>query len=265
MKKKYDVIIIGAGIGGLVCGCYLAKAGKKVLIIEKNRQPGGYCTSFQRKGFKFDACVHSLGALGKNGNITKVLKDLDIDKRIKIKRNNPSDIIISPDYKINFWNELDRVIVEFQDAFPKEAKNIKRFFDYLNESKGISSLQLRSKTFKELLDSYFFDRKLKAIFSIFLLGNAGLPDSLISAFTAVKVYKEFMIDGGYYPEGGMQALPDLLLRKFKELGGSVLLNSLVMKIECKDKKVEGVRLSKNNYIQAKNIISNSDASYTFLQ
>ena len=44
IDSKYDVIIIGAGIGGLVCGCYLAKAGMKVLIVEKNAKPGGYCT-----------------------------------------------------------------------------------------------------------------------------------------------------------------------------------------------------------------------------
>ena len=55
IDNKYDVIIIGAGIGGLVCGCYLVKAGLKVLIVEKHYQVGGYCTSFKRKGFTFDA------------------------------------------------------------------------------------------------------------------------------------------------------------------------------------------------------------------
>ena len=55
-KAAYDAIIIGAGIGGLVCGCYLAKAGMKVLIAEQHSQPGGYCTSFQRKGFSFRCC-----------------------------------------------------------------------------------------------------------------------------------------------------------------------------------------------------------------
>ena len=43
-KDQYDVIIIGAGIGGLVCGCYLAKAGLKVLIVEQHNKAGGYCT-----------------------------------------------------------------------------------------------------------------------------------------------------------------------------------------------------------------------------
>ncbi len=51
-QASYDAVIIGAGIGGLVCGCYLAKAGMKVLIAERHFKPGGYCTSFRRKGLR---------------------------------------------------------------------------------------------------------------------------------------------------------------------------------------------------------------------
>ncbi|NOY64254.1 MAG: NAD(P)-binding protein, partial [Nitrospirae bacterium] len=61
-SEEYDAIIIGAGIGGLVCGCYLAKAGMKVLICEQHHKPGGYCTSFKRKGFTFDAAAHCFGS-----------------------------------------------------------------------------------------------------------------------------------------------------------------------------------------------------------
>ena len=51
MKDKYDCIIIGAGIGGLICGCKLQNEGKRLLIIEKNDRVGGSCVSFKRKGF----------------------------------------------------------------------------------------------------------------------------------------------------------------------------------------------------------------------
>src|SRR4030066_115744 len=136
-KYDYDAVIIGAGICGLVCGCYLAKAGMKVLIVEKNAKPGGYCTSFKRGGFQFDACVHSLGSLREGGNIRTILKELHIETRLEIKRHDPSDIIITPDFKIHFWNDLDKTIQEFQDNFPEEAKNIKEFFYFINASEGI--------------------------------------------------------------------------------------------------------------------------------
>jgi phytoene desaturase len=96
-QYDYDAIIIGAGISGIVCGCYLAKAGMKTLILEKNTKPGGYCTSFNRGDFHFDACVHSLGSLREGGNIRIILKELGLEERLRIKRYDPSDIIIAPD------------------------------------------------------------------------------------------------------------------------------------------------------------------------
>ncbi len=85
-QKFYDVIIIGAGISGLVCGCYLARAGMSVLIIEQHDKPGGYCTSFKRKGFLFDAAAHSFGSYRENGNFRRIILELGVDKLINIKR-----------------------------------------------------------------------------------------------------------------------------------------------------------------------------------
>ena len=96
----YDVIIIGAGISGLVCGCYLAKAGLKVLIVEQHDKPGGYCTSFKRHGFIFDAAAHSFGSYREGGNFKKIVKELGVDTMLKIVRANPSDIVTTPDFKI---------------------------------------------------------------------------------------------------------------------------------------------------------------------
>ena len=262
-QYDYDAIIIGAGISGLVCGCYLAKAGMKVLIVEKNAKPGGYCTSFKRGGFTFDACVHSLGSLREGGNIRIILKELGLEERLKIKRYDPSDIIIAPDFRIHFWNDLDKTIQEFQNNFPEEAKKIKEFFDYLDKCEGISFSSLRSITFQVLLEKYFKDDKLKGILSLPLLGNAGLPAKQISAITGTLIYKEFMFDGGYYPDGSIQSFPDILVERFKEFGGDVFLSSLAKRIIVKNKKIWGIEVEKKGLFSAKYVISNADATQTF--
>jgi len=262
-QYDYDAIIIGAGISGLVCGCYLAKAGMKVLIVEKNAKPGGYCTSFKRGGFTFDACVHSLGSLREGGNIRIILKELGLEERLKIKRYDPSDIIIAPDFRIHFWNDLDKTIQEFQNNFPGEAKKIKEFFDYLDKCEGISFSSLRSITFQVLLEKYFKDDKLKGILSLPLLGNAGLPAKQISAITGTLIYKEFMFDGGYYPDGSIQSFPDILVERFKEFGGDVFLSSLTKRIIVKNKKIWGIEVEKKGLFSAKYVISNADATQTF--
>lgn len=269
MRKKdneiYDAIIIGAGIGGLVCGCYLAKAGMKVLILEQHFKPGGYCTSFKRKGFTFDAAAHSFGSCREGGNMRVIIKALDLDKRLRIKRYTPSDIIISPDYKITFGADVDKTIQDLRHAFPNEAKNIANFIQYLTTSKPIDFAALRKKTFKDLLDHYFDDNRLKAMLSLPILGNGALPPSLISAFTGSKIFTEFILDGGYYPDGGMQALPDALSQRFKELGGELRLSTLVTKIQVKNNMVKGVFLEKDGFTPSKYVISNCDARQTFLK
>lgn len=262
-KYDYDVVIIGAGISGLVCGCYLAKAGLKTLIVEKNYKPGGYCTSFKRNGFHFDACVHSLGSLGERGILTTVLQELNLIKELHISRYDPSDIIVTPHNRIHFWNDLNKTIHELQDAFPEEHKNTTAFFKYLNDSDGILMSRLRGKTFAEVLDEYIHNNRLKAVISLLLLGNIGLPVSLVSAFTAIKFYRQFILDGGYYPTKGMQELPDVLVRKFKKLGGVILSPALVTKIKMNDNRAEGVVINNDNFISSDYIISACDAMQTF--
>ncbi len=264
-KDIYDAIIIGAGIGGLVCGCYLAKAGMKVLIAEQHYKPGGYCTSFKRQGFTFDAAAHSFGSYRRDGNMNKVLREIDLDKRIIIKRYDPSDIIISPDYEITFWADIDKTIQGLQHNFPNEANNISNFIRYLTTSKPIGFAALRKKTFKNLLNQYFSNNKLKAILSLPILGNGALPPSLISAFTGSKIFAEFIIDGGYYPVGGMQILPNVLVERFKELGGELRLSCFVNKIKVKDNRAIGVVLKKADFIPSKYVVSNCDARQTFFK
>ena len=75
--KRYDAIIIGAGIGGLICANILAKNGMKVLLLERHYMLGGFCSTFRRKGFIFDAATHFYPLLGNPTTLTgKLLVEL---------------------------------------------------------------------------------------------------------------------------------------------------------------------------------------------
>jgi len=264
-KNQYDVIIIGGGVGGLVCGCYLVKAGMKVLIVEKNDKPGGYCSSFTRSGFSFDACVHSLGSLRQDGILTRALQELNLDTSFKIKRYEPSDVIVSSDCRVCFWNELNKTTQEFQNSFPKNAKHIEKLFNFFINCHGATFNSLRKISFKKLLDQYFKNKKLQAILSLPVLGNIGLSSSKVSAFTATALYREFMFDGGYYPENNMQTLPDALTENFKTLGGDMLSSRLVKGIRVKNNEIKGVILEKDEFMPARYVVSAVDAHQTFLE
>jgi phytoene dehydrogenase-like protein len=264
-NRDYDAVVIGAGISGLVCGCYLAKAGMKVLIAEQHFKPGGYCTSFQRRGYVFDAAADCFGGYREGGTTRKIFKELGIDQKIDIIRPNPTNIIITPDYRISFWTEIDKTVRELQNAFPDQKNGLSDFFQYANDPHAASFVSIKNMTFKQLLDRYFTNDKLKAILSIPLLAVGGLPPSRMSAFIGVKLYSEFLIDGGYYPKGGMQILSDTLADALRVMGGELRLSCLAKKIKIKNNRIEGVNLEKGGFTRAKYIVSNCDARQTFLK
>ncbi len=123
--EKFDTVIIGAGIGGLVAGCYLSKAGLKVLIVEQHYKPGGYCTSFERNGYDFDVGVHYFGGI-KKGILGKIFKELNLISMIKLHQFDPTDKLVLPDNITFVRANANDTIKEFKISFPKEKNNIER-------------------------------------------------------------------------------------------------------------------------------------------
>ena len=262
-KDSYDAVIIGAGIGGLVCGCYLAKAGLNVLIAEQHHKPGGYCTSFKRKGFAFDAAAHSFGGYREGGIVKKILRELEIADRLCITKNDPSETIITPDYRMSYWSDMQRTREEFKQAFPDEQENIDSFFKLMGSGSPQLFIKMRKLTFLDFLHSCFRNEKIKAILAIPLFTYSGLPSSQISFCAGATIFSEFLMDGGYYPAGGMQKLPDAFADKFGEYGGDLRLSCRVKKISIHKGKAVGIVTADGEYIQAKQVISNADARQTF--
>ena len=262
-SDAYDVVIIGAGIGGLVCGCYLAKAGMKVLIAEQHFKPGGYCTSFTRKGFTFDAAAHSFGGYREGGIVKKVVSDLKMENRLHISKNDPSDTIIAPDCRLSFWSDIHRTVEEFMTAFPEERLNIKSFFEVMGSVGPHLFVKMRRWTFLDFLERCFRNEKLKAVLAFPLFTNGGLPPSMLSFCSGATIFSEFLMDGGYYPKGGMQALPDAFAETFKTSGGELRLSCRIKKISLRKGMVTGIITEENEPIRARYIISNGDARETF--
>lgn len=263
IDKKYDVIVIGAGIGGLTCGCYLAKAGLKVLIIEKHDKPGGYCTSFDREGYRFDVAVHYFGSCRKEGVLRRIIRELSLEKELKFNRIDPCDKIILPEHTIFVRKNYEQTLDSLTKAFYKERVNLNNFFNFILQ-KSVHNLFVKTAnySFADLLDSFFGDYKLKAALSV-LLGNIGLPASKASALTSAILYREYICDPGYYPVGGVQVFPDLLAKRLLSYKGDLRLSREVTDIVCKGGKARGVKLDDGTFIASRFVVSNADATLTF--
>ena len=79
--SDYDVVVIGAGNGGLTSALTLAKNGLKVLLLEKHNIPGGCATSFIRGRFEFEVALHQLSGMGTDdrpGPLRELLRELGV-------------------------------------------------------------------------------------------------------------------------------------------------------------------------------------------
>ena len=269
LKSKYDVVVIGSGIGGLVCGAFLAKGGKKTLIAEQHSIPGGYCTSFKRKGFIFDSAVHHIGGCGKWSIVGRCFSELGID--MDFHHLDPMDNLVFPSQTIEIPADIDKYREILQTSFPDEKENIAKFFkEFIKLYWAVINNKLSSPlinkykdiTYKETLDSFFSDPKLKVI----LAGQWGylgtLPEEL-STIGMCQMMINYLKDGAYFPVGGTQQFANAILKRFIDLGGEIILSSKVKKILTDANKVVGVDLGDDKKIDADTIISNVDAKQTF--
>lgn len=229
-----DVVVIGAGIGGLTCANYLAKAGAKVLLVEKHYVPGGYCSSFQRGDYYFDVGAHYLGSCRPEGQIGRLIADHQLQSSLTLLRCDPSEVVVSKHHEVFIYSDAARTVQELQARFPAQADGIARLFAYMSETNSMKLyVDLSDRTFADVLDHYLDDWELRSVLCT-LLGNVGLPSSRISALTAVFLFREFILDGGYYPAGGMQRFADVLLERFHAYGGSSLFLSPAERIGLSD-------------------------------
>lgn len=137
-KKAYDVVVIGAGNGGLVAAIRILQAGYSCLLLEKHNLPGGFATSFKRGRFEFEASLHELNDFGspeEPGDVRTLFRDLGVEDKIDWVRIPEAYHLITTDKK------YDCVMPFGQQAFidkmveycPESRKSITEFFELCNE------------------------------------------------------------------------------------------------------------------------------------
>lgn len=276
MTRKYDVIIIGAGIGGLTAAAILTNNGKRVLVLEKNPIPGGYAVNFKRGDFEFDASLHLINHLDQRGGVSyNILGECGIKDIIQLVPPKYLYRSIFPDFDIrvpqcNIKSYAD-LLSKF---FPKEKNGIKRLFEtmsgifYRVEGLGGSNISTSDfilylqKTSQMLLDEFLESDKLKAIISQ-LWPYYGQPPSKLSAFYFSYSWHDYTHIGGYYPNGGGKSIANALVEVINKNKSELRFNNKVTHILTKNNTSYGVANENGDEFIGDKIISNIDARTTF--
>ncbi len=280
-----NVIIIGAGLGGLSTAIRLAKSGFSVTVLEKNETIGGKVNIVEAGGYKFDTGASLL-------TMRHVLEDLfefagkNIKDYLEIIPCEPICRYFWSDGAIfNASTDLRKTESEIEKLNPNDVENFRCFLadarrkyeiaektflarslndlpgllrpKYLKDLLAISSL----KTLDAHVKNYFQSAKLQQLFNRFATYNGSSPYQTPATFALVP-YVEFGL-GAWYVKGGMYRIPLALEKLAKESGVEIETNRAVEKIEIEQGKAVGVRLKNGEVLKSDFVVSNADAIETY--
>ncbi len=260
-ENKYETIVVGGGIAGLTAAAFLARAGQKVLLIEKNRECGGLVNSFSREGFHFDAGVR---ALEDAGIIFPMLKALDI----------PLEVVKSP-VSVGIAKEILHIgditsLKAYRDLLVKlypgsEGEidgiihTIRKVMKYMDVLYGIEN-----PVFKDLKrDRAFVFKKIlpwlpKFLFTVGKINRMNMPVEEYLA-TVVKnpslrdiISQHFFKDTPtffalsyfslyldyFYPKGGVGKLAEVVKNKIAESGGEIKAGTRIIKVLANERRIK---------------------------
>ena len=239
---NYDIIIIGAGLGGLTAGAKLSKEGKKVLLIEQHYQPGGCATTFKRKDFNFEVGLHEMDGLNKRDMKTKIFRELGVFDSIEFLKVPEFYHFINERCEITIPHEPEEAIKILIEKFPNEENGIKAYFEQiLNAKKKIKEAVNKPEiSVGEFLDSIINNEDLKLV----LLGNLGYfhDDPYMLSLSYYSIAQgSYYSGGGNFIKGGSQKLSDYFSNFITKNGGKILLRHIVTDIITENNKAVGVK------------------------
>jgi phytoene desaturase len=283
MSQQKQVVVIGAGFGGLALAIRLQASGKQVTLLEKRDKPGGRAYVYEDEGFTFDAgptvitdpsCIEELFTLAgkrmadyvdmlpvipfyrlcwEDGSHFDYANDQDaLDRQIHAR--NPADVE-------GYRRFLAYSKAVFEEGYLKlGAVPFLSFRDMISAGPQLARLQAWRSVYG-LVARFIHDEHLRQAFSFHSLLVGGNPFATSSIYTLIHALERQW--GVWFPRGGTGALVRAMVRLFQDIGGRIELNAPVARIEAVDSRVSGVRVEDGRLFTADAVASNADVVHTY--
>jgi phytoene dehydrogenase-like protein len=289
---RYDAIVVGAGHNGLIAAGYLAKAGKKVLVLERRSIIGGATVTEEWfPGYRLSTCSYVCNLL-----LPEVIADLELEQHgYDVRPFDPQYFVPFPDgsYFMSYldgrktreqiakfsqrdvagydayWAMWDRILERMRPLLLQPAPTWDQIEARFSGPQGQEDWRtLSRKSIAELLDEYFESEQIKAPLSTG--GVIGVNAGPLTPGTAYVKYHHLIGSiGGHqgawgFVRGGMGSIPKAIAAFDREHGVEIATESEVAEIEIQDGSARGVRTIDGRRYRADVILSNADPSRTFL-
>lgn len=274
VKEKYDVAIIGSGLGGLQTAYILAKNGLKVAVFEKNHQIGGSLQVFSRQKTIFDTGVHYLGGLSEGQNLNRYFKYFGLgDHNLKLRQLD-IDCFDSIEFGDNFEAHAlaqgyENFAGKLKIQFPNEHKAIDEYCrliqDYCNRFKlynlEVSGLgeymndpDLLQSNVYQVISSLTNNTRLFSVLTGNMMLYAGNKDK--TPFFVHALVTNSYIESSYRVADGGSQIAIELSRQIRKMGGKLFRRMEITGAHVEDKHIKYLKTIDGSEIHADNFISN---------
>ncbi|MEI7733057.1 MAG: NAD(P)/FAD-dependent oxidoreductase [Verrucomicrobiota bacterium] len=285
LQPEYDVVIIGAGMGGLTAAGILSRAGLSVCVLEMASKPGGYLAGFQRQQFRFDTAIHWLNQCLPGGLVHTVFEALGTDYP-KTARQQRVKRIVGDAHDYLLTANPDDLKAQLQRDFPHEARGLGRFFDtakQIGHHFNTQSIGLRAfetlEGWEKVRYAWHGLRFIRPFLPhVFYSGDAGVKrglrryfkdERLLGLFSSEPDMLSCLIPIGWCyagdfqnpPAGGAQSFPEWLEHLVTSLGNHIFYHSRAHQILLQDGRACGVAFERHGeqfQVRARHVIATGD-------
>ncbi len=285
IEGQFDAIVIGSGMGGIASAAFMAKEGKKVLVLERHYTPGGFTHVFTRSKYEWDVGVHYVGDVHRpHTELHKMFKYISEGRMQWEEMGSPYDIMFFGNEKYEFPAGTDEFKAAMKAYFPGEEKAIDAYVELVYNTQKKQRLffaekilpnfwswlfgnRMRkaglegNKTTLEVLQGLTQNKKLIAVLTG-QYGDYGLPPAQSSFLMHAALIKHYM-KGACYPIGGAQQIYQTIAPTILNAGGQVFTNAEVKEVIIKNNKAVGVKMYDGKEYFAPVVISDAGIYNTY--
>lgn len=272
MTSGTDVIVVGAGLGGLACAAELAARGASVTVLERHSLVGGYASSFTRGPFTFDVSQHSVGGLRPGQSFHALLDRIGVAERVEVATPDALATMVTPDQTLAIPNSPEDAMETLGSVAPGEVEPLRRLLEqceaiHQDTVAGALDNDMRrlirgmrlagNRTFAQALEQNVSSEGLRTLLSVpWVL--IGLPPSRASYSWFAKVLTTTYMEGTAHIVGGGQALADAMAQRIQELGGTVLTSTPATGIIVEDGEARGVETQSGDLMASRAVVASCD-------
>ena len=268
---KYDVVIVGSGLGGLQCGYILSKHGMKVCVLEKNSQPGGCIQSFRRGKHTFDTGFHYIGGLDEGQPLHRLFSYFGLMDLPWCRMDEDGfDEIVIGGKSYMFANGYDRFAETLSEQFPHQRENLKKYAGFLRDVSDNTFSSFKKKSIGDVYEASLFAKSaydyLTSTIDDPLLRNVlsgasmklELDPRTLPLYIFAQINSSF-IQSAWRLRGGGSLIADSLIKSIEANGGTVRMKAEVTRLVEEDGKIVAAEV--NGLSDATDSAERIDADY----